>query len=76
MIPKCLLIDVGTVLLRRAVERLSELAHALTKRAGDVGQALGAEDEQGDDADEQQVQGALDADVERLARGGRRRCRP
>src|SRR3954451_21372395 len=38
--------------------RVLEVAHPLAKRAAHFGQALGAEDDQGDDADEEQLHGA------------------
>ncbi len=43
------------------VDRLAELAHALAERARQLGQALGAEHHEGDGAEEQQVDGALDS---------------
>lgn len=55
------------VLLRAEVERLAELADALAERAGETGQALGAEDEQGDDGDEGEMDRTLDAHGPRLA---------
>jgi len=53
--------------LSAGVQRLAELAHALAERASQLRQAPGAEHDQGDEREEQQVYGALDADEVRLA---------
>ncbi len=55
------------VLLPLPAHGLAELAHALAQGAGHFGQALGAEDDKGNDGDEEDVDGVLDAYTFRLA---------
>src|SRR5215217_2744350 len=43
--------QLGLLVVRAAGDRVLELAHALAERAPDLGEALGAEDEQRDDED-------------------------
>ena len=48
-------------MVRAHVDRLAELANALAERAGQLGEAPGAEHHQGDGPQEQQVDRTLDS---------------
>jgi hypothetical protein len=49
------------VAVRSGAHRVAELANPVTERAREFGQPFGAEDDERDGADEQQVNGILDA---------------
>ena len=65
----------GGIALGAEVHGLAELTDPVAQRFRQLRQALGAQHDQRDHADEDDVNGIVNAHISRLARGGRARCR-